>query len=276
MKRLALALLGGLTLLMPPAVAQDGDAENIIVTGTRRSNNGTAQVIEPRPVIGIRRQADSALRSVEITSDSLDDGMRRREVRAMLLDAIDRAPKQGFNIVTGQFTVTEVTRANWQKLFPDLARGSASDYSDEDESWQEDDVEDEDDDDDYDDDEDSKPKPLFEDDDGTTTLRLKIKTKLAGTIDEAGRKISSFVKAVPETGRSQMKQKGPMALTIIKPEQYREEIYRQVSEGAKYAAGFYGPEYGLEVTGLHGSVAWEQVSETDLFVFVRYNFVVKK
>ena len=274
MKRLTLALFVGLTLLMPPAMAQDGDAENIVVTGSRiRGYSGIAAIgqPEPRPVIGIRRQADSALRSVEITSDSLDDGMRRREVRAMLLDAIDRAPKQGFNIVTGQFTVTEVTRANWQQLFPDLARGSASDYSDEDESWQEDEDEDDDSDDD-----DGQPKSLFEDDGSTTTLRLKIKTKLAGTIDEAGRKISSFVKAVPETGRSQMKQKGPMALTIIKPEQYREEIYRLVSEGAKYAAGFYGPEYGLEVTGLHGSVAWEQVSETDLFVFVRYNFVVKK
>ena len=274
MKRLTWALAAGLATLMPPAMAQDGYEENIVVTGTRIGGySGVASIAaaEPRPVIGIRRQADSALRSVEITSDSLDDGMRRREVRAMLLDAIDRAPKQGFNIVTGQFTVTEVTRANWQQLFPDLARGSASDYSDEDESWQEDEDEDDDSDDD-----DGQPKSLFEDDGSTTTLRLKIKTKLAGTIDEAGRKISSFVKSVPENGRSQMKQKGPMALTIIKPEQYREEIYRLVSEGAKYAAGFYGPEYGLEVTGLHGSVAWEQVSETDLFVFVRYNFVVKK
>ena len=149
--------------------------------------------------------------------------MRRREVRAMLLDAIDRAQKQGFNIVTGQFTVIEVTRTNWQELFPDLARGSASNYSDDDESWQDDGDDDED---DYDDDDDSKPKPTFEDDDSTTILRLKIKTKLAGTIDEAERKIATFVKSVPATGRSQMKQKGAMALTIIKPEQYRDEIYK--------------------------------------------------
>jgi hypothetical protein len=274
MKHAAITTLAGLALLCTPAIAQDGDAENIIVTGSRISGGGrAAPIIEPRPVIGIRRQADSALRSVEITSDSLDDGMRRREVRAMLFDSIDRAQKQGFSIVTGQFTVTEVTRANWQDLFPDLARGSASNYSEGDKSWQEDD--DDDDDDDYDDDN-SKPKPRFEDDGSETTLRLMIKTKLVGTIDDAERKITAFVKTVPEAGRSQMKQKGALALTIIKPEQYRDEIYRLVATGAQHAAGFYGTETGLEVTGLHGNVAWEQVSETELFVFIRYNFLVKK
>lgn len=272
MKRFALGLLA-LTLSASPALAQDGDAENIVVTGSRISLPGLLPVglAEPRPVIGIRRQADSALRNVEITSDSLDPGMRRREVRAMLLDAIDRAGKQGFSVVTGRFTVTEVTRANWQELFPDLARGNASNYSDDDESWQNDD---EDDDEDYD--EDDQPKPFFEDDGSETTLRLMVKTRLSGTIDDAGRKIAAFVKSVPENGRAQMKQKGAMALTIIKPEQYRDEIYRLVAAGAQHAASFYGPEYGLEVTGLDNNVAWEQVSETELFVYIRYDFTIKK
>lgn len=266
MKRIAVLLLA---MLVPatPLQAQDGDAENIVVTGSRISSPGLTGIgmPEPRPVIGIRRQADSALRNVEITSDSLEDGMRRREVRAMLLDAIDRAGRQGFSIVTGRFTVTEVTRANWQELFPDLARGSASDYSDDDESWQE-----------IEEDEDNAPKPFFEDDGSETTLRLMVKTRLTGTIDEAERKIGTFVKSIPEDGRAQMKQKGEMALTIIKPEQYRDEIYGLIAEGARHAASFYGPEYGLDVTGLDGKVEWEQVSDTELFVFIRYRFTVDK
>lgn len=274
MKRIAAFLLA-LMVTANPAVAQDGDgfAENIVVTGSRIRSPVTAiGMPEPRPVIGIRRQADSALRNVEITSDSLDDGMRRREGRAMLLDAIDRAGRQGFNIVTGRFTVTEVTRANWQELFPDLARGSASNYSDDDESWQA--ADDADDDEDYD--EDSQPRPFFEDDGSETTLRLMVKTRLSGTIDEADRKIGAFVKSIPENGRAQIKQKGAMALTIIKPEQYRDEIYALIAAGARHAATFYGPEYGLEITGLDGNVAWEQVSDTDLFVFIRYHFTIEK
>lgn len=264
-------LLAAALLPASPTLAQDGDAENIVVTGSRISRGGLAPIAlaEVRPVIGIRRQADSALRQVEITSDSLDDGMRRREVRAMLLDAIDRAGKGGFTIVTGRFTVTEVTRANWQELFPDLARGSASDYDDEDDSWQ---IEDEDD--NYDGD--GQPNPFFEDDGSTTTLRLMVKTRLSGTIDEAERNIGAFVKTVPENGRAQMKQKGAVALTIIKPEQYRDELYALIATGARHAASYYGPEYGLEVTGLDSSVAWEQVSDSELFVFIRYDFAVKK
>lgn len=273
MKLFACAIFGSLLLASTAALAQDGDLENIVVTAQRRVSGGPLAVVEPRPVIGIRRQADSAIRNVEITSDSLDDGMRRREVRAMLFDAIDRAKKQGFNIVTGQFTVTEVTRDNWQDLYPDLARGNASNYSNDDESWQNDN---EDDDNDNDNDEDAKPKPRFEDDGSKTTLRLMVKTKLVGTIDEAERKISAFVKSVPENGRAQLKQKAALSLTIIKPEQYRDEIYKLVASGAQFAGSFYGPEYGLEVNGLHGNVAWEQVSETELFVFIRYNFAIKK
>ena len=273
MKRLGWLLLIAL-LPASPSLAQDGNAENIVVTGSRISRPGLVPVgvAEPRPVIGIRRQADSALRNVEIRSDSLDPGMRRREVRAMLLDAIDRAGKQGFSIVTGRFTVTEVTRANWQELFPDLARGSASDYSDDDESWQNEDEDD--DDEDYD--EDDQPKPFFEDDGSETTLRLMVKTRLSGTIDEADRKIAAFVKSVPENGRAQMKQKGAMALTIIRPEQYRDEIYALIAAGARHAASFYGPDYGIEVTGLDSNVAWEQVSDTELFVFIRYDFAIRK
>lgn len=266
-------LIAAALLPASPSLAQDGNAENIVVTGSRISRGGLVPVAvaEVRPVIGIRRQADSALRQVEITSDSLDDGMRRREVRAMLLDAIDRAGKGGFTIVTGRFTVIEVTRTNWQELFPDLARGSATDYSDDDDSWQ---VDDDDNDEDYD--EDDQPKPFFEDDGSTTTLRLMVKTRLSGTIDEAERTIGAFIKTVPENGRAQMKHKGAMALTIIKPEQYRDELYGLIAAGARHAASFYGPEYGLEVTGLDSSVAWEQVSDSELFVFIRYDFAVRK
>jgi hypothetical protein len=273
MKHFLTAALCGTLLLSSPTIAQDEGEEIIVTAQMRTQSNGSVAVIERRPVIGVRRQADSAVRVVEITSDSVDEGLRRREVRAMLFAAIDRAKGQGFNIVTGQFTVTEITRANWKDLFPDLAKGSDSNYSDDDETWQEDE-DDEGDNDDEDDD--SKPKPAFEDDDSTTTLRLKVKTKLVGSIDNMDRKIAAFVKGVPVTGRSLMKQKGIMALTIINPEQYRDAIYKLIADGAQHAGEFYGAGYGLEVTGLNNDVAWEQVSETDLFLFVRYNFSIRK
>jgi hypothetical protein len=103
-----------------------------------------------------------------------------------------------------------------------------------------------------------------------------VKTKLDGSIGNAQQKINGFVKSVPVTGRSQIVQKGELALTIINPEQYRDEIYRRISAGAQHAVTFYGPDYGLDVTGLDQSIAWKQVSNTEVFLYIPYGFTIRK
>jgi hypothetical protein len=268
MKALAYIALGSLALLAAPLIAQgeDGGMDEVIVTGTRRNSvSGTAVAIAQPPVIGLKRQADSAVRIIEIVSDSREEDMRKREVQTMLLAAIDRAKSQGMFLVTGEFELVEVTRANWKDQFPGLAEKAGTDDED-----------DEDEDDYNDDDEDNKPKPGFEDDGSTTTVRLKLKTKLEGSIGNAQQKISSFAKSVPVTGRSQIVQKGGLALTIINPEQYRDEIYRRIADGAKHAVGFYGSEYGVGVTGLDKAIAWKQVSNTEVFLYIPYDFSIEK
>jgi hypothetical protein len=205
MKAFAAALCFALALLSGPLAAQedDGGAGEIIVTGARRIN-GMPVVVEKPPVIGLRRTADSAVRTIEIVSDSRGEALRQTEVRAMLLAAIDRAGRDGLSLVTGDYTVVEVNRANWQDQFPGLADKADA-------------AEDEDDDDEED--EDDRPPPAFVDNGNTTTLRLKVKARLDGQITNAAQKIGRFVKAVPATGRSQMVQRGGLALTIINPEQ---------------------------------------------------------
>ncbi len=270
MKKLVRMAACGLALIASPMLAQDegggdGAAENIVVTGSRISApRGGVAVIERRPVIGLRRQADSALRRIEITSDSLDEDVRRKEVETMLLSALDQAKGAGLSLVIGEFVVVEVTRENWKDLFPALAGKSGA-------------LDEDDDDDDEDDDDDSgRAKSRFEDDGSTATLRLMVKTKLTGSIADAERRIGSFVKAVPASGRSEIHQKGDLSLTIINPEQYRDEIYRRVATGSKHASSFYGSEYGVEITGLDRAIAWEQVSNTEVFLYIPYSFTVSK
>jgi hypothetical protein len=263
MKAIYIAALCSAALFAAPLIAQDDDSgmNEVVVTGTRMSNSispiSIAQ-LQP-PVIGFKRQADSAVRNIEIVSDSREEDMRRREVQAMLLDAIDRAKKDGFSLVTGQLELVEVTRANWQDQFPELAGKAKED--------------DEDDDDDDDDDEDQL---AYEDDGGSTVVRLKVKTKLDGSINNAQQKISGFLKGVPATGRSLIEPKGGLALTIINPDQYRDEIYKRIATGAQHAVSFYGPEYGVEVTGLDGDVSWQQVSNTEVFLYIPYSFKIEK
>ncbi|ESQ86847.1 hypothetical protein ABAC460_21765 [Asticcacaulis sp. AC460] len=265
MKAFILAAISSLTLVAGPLYAQDdGYSEVVVVSGVRRSSlSGSATaVVAPPPVIGLKRQADSAVRNIEIVSDSREEAMRRQEVQTMLFDAIDRAKRNGFTLVTGQFELVEVTKANWKDLFPGLA-GTEDSQDDED-------------DDSYDDDDDNQPPPAFEDSGSIMVVRLKVKTKLDGSIGNAQQAIDKFVKSVPATGRSQIEQTGGLALTIINPEQYRDEIYRRIAAGATHAMSFYGAEYGLDVTGLDKSIAWKQVSNTEVFLYIPYGFSIKK
>jgi len=261
MKAFACAVLGCLAFVAGPSFAQDEGGEVVVTAYRVRGNSGLSDIVRVPPVIGLKRMADSAVRTIEIVSDSREADMRKREVQAMLLDAIDRAKRDGFSLVTGQFELTEVTRANWQDRFPALA-GKPNATDDED--------------DDDDDDDDTKPPPGFEDNGSIATVHLKVKTKLDGSIGNAQQKINGFVKSVPATGRSQIAQKGQLALTIINPEQYRDEIYRRIAAGSKHALTFYGSDYGLDVTGLDQSLAWKQVSNTEVFLYIPYGFAVRK
>jgi hypothetical protein len=263
-----------LALFATPLAAQDEDyadygdeAEVIVVTGARRAAPNGVLPIDRRPVIGLRRPADNAVRTIEITSDSREEKMRREEVEAMFLATLDRARREGLSLVTGELTVTEVTRENWRNLFPGLAGIADPDADDDDYD---------DDDEDYDDDDSGRVRPGYEDEGSIATLRLRVRTRLAGSVVEAQRQITSFVKAVPATGRSQILQRGELALTIVNPEQYRDEIYKRIAAGVQRAAGFYGPEYGAEITGLDREIAWAQVSNTEVFLYVPYTFVIEK
>ena len=260
MKAFATLAAVGLAILARPALAQDGE---IIVTAMKRSAafGAPVAVVAGPPVIGLKRQADSAVRQIEIVSDSREAEMREREVRAMLLAALGRAKGAGLSLVVGQYEVIEVTPENWRDHFPALAGKPDADEDDED---------------DDDDDEDNQPKPGFEDDGNTATARLMVKTRLDGSIASAQQKIAEFVKAVPPTGRSLIVQKGGLALTIVKPDQYRDEIYRRVAEGAKQAVSSYGPDYGVDVTGLDRAIAWTQVSNTEVFLYVPYSFSITR
>ena len=272
MKPIAWIAAINLALVANPTAAQEevdgGGSEYIVVTGSRvQGPVAGLAVADRRPVVGLRRAADNAVRQIEITSDSREEKMRRDEVEAMFLAALDRARRDGLSLVTGEFEVTEVTRENWRNMFPDLAGTPDPAADDEDDDY---------DDDDYDDDDSGRVRPGYEDDGSIATLRLRVRTRLTGSIADAQRQITTFVQAVPANGRSEIRQKGDLALTIVNPEQYRDEIYQRIAAAVQRAAGFYGPEYGAEITGLDREIAWAQVSNTAVFLYIPYSFVIEK
>lgn len=90
-----------------------GGLGEVVVTASRLS---APYYQQERPVIGLRRQADSAVQRIMISSDSRDEATRKREIHAMLLAALERAGSAGVDLVTGNFELTTVTKQNYKDL----------------------------------------------------------------------------------------------------------------------------------------------------------------
>jgi hypothetical protein len=234
MRSLILTTAAMLLSSAAPLLAQNSNAPDlgeVVVTANRMSARYYQQ---ERPVVGLRREADSAVQRVMISSDSRDEATRKREIHAMLLAALDRASAAGIELVTGNFELTVVTRANYQ----DLVFSGAGRVD-------------------------------------TSKIDLMAKAKLAGSAGTAQQRLDTFVKGVPPSGRALMEKLGGLTLTIVNPDQYRDTIVKLVADHARRNAAMFGPEYKVSVSGIDGQVAWSQVSNTEVFLYIPYNYTIE-
>lgn len=116
MKALSCLIAAALGGVAAPTAAQETNAPGlgeIVVTANRQSARFAQQ---DRPVVGLRRQADSAVMQVSVVSDTREEAVRKREIHAVLLAALDRAAAAGVELVRGDFQLIPVTKANYENI----------------------------------------------------------------------------------------------------------------------------------------------------------------
>ena len=99
--------------LAVPAVAQDLEQQEIIVTGSRIEQDDYSDYM---PAVGLRMPADFLVQRATIRGDTRDAGQREEEIRAMLQRAIERANREGVEIAQGDYIVTRLTAENVSEL----------------------------------------------------------------------------------------------------------------------------------------------------------------
>jgi hypothetical protein len=85
-----------------------------VLVSANRANEPYAQ--QNRPVIGLRRRADSIVIPIYFTSDSRDLGVRKTELYTMLDSAITRAAAANLSLAIGVYNLVPVTKANYKDL----------------------------------------------------------------------------------------------------------------------------------------------------------------
>lgn len=109
----------------------------------------------------------------------------------------------------------------------------------------------------------------------TSEIGFMVKAKIDGSAGKAQDRIDAFVKSVPANGRALMEKTGGTTLTIINPDQYRDQVIKMVAaESTRYAAMF-GPDYGVSINGLDQQLVWTQVSPSEVFLYLPYRFSVQ-
>lgn len=218
----------------PPALAQPPEAGGlgeVVVTATRGNIRYYQQ---DRPVVGLRRTADSAAMPLAISSDTREEATRKREIHTALLAAIDRAAAGGLELVSGTAQLNPVTRANYQELqFQWAGRVDTSKIE----------------------------------------LMVKVRLA-GSAAAAAEKRLVDFIKAVPGSGRAVVERNGAMTLTIVDPDQYRDAIVQRVAQDARHNAGIFGPDFTFNINGIDGPVSWSQVSGTDVFLYLPYRYTI--
>lgn len=219
-----------------PAVAQDLNEAEVVVTGNTRSQ--LTNFVDSQPVIGLRRAADFAIVTVTIAGDTRDRDTRRNEIMAMVKSAVEVAPKMGVELATGIGGIVQpVTIANYRNL----------DFSS-----------------------DNRP------DTDRTSFLVKVKLGQGIDGIAARERIKRFINAVPAVGRAEIRgSEENLTLSVVGPDKFRGEILDLIAADAKAISARLGPDYGVEIRGVDQPVEWARAGLTDVFLYVPYSMVVR-
>ena len=233
--------------LPAPAIAQDLNAGEVMVTGSRARQT----YIDPRtnrpvergedgsglPAVGLRRRADFALLPVVISGDTRERDPRREEILTMMRSALALAPRSGIELATGDFFIVPLTNDNYRTL---AFHG------------------------------DGRPD--------SERILFFIKVRLGTSADEANAAITrleTFVRSVPRAGRAEMNAAGPLTLSIVAPDQYRGQLLDMIATDARSIAQRFGPQQQVEARGLDRPVEWRRAGITEVFLYIPHQLVFR-
>lgn len=234
--RKAILAAAALAVMVPtPALAQDSGL--IVVTGSRVDRSDYDEYYDDeQSAIGLVRTADFFVKPLFVNSDSRDAELRKSELKAMLRDTILRAEQAGISLVAGDYTLKPVTLDSIDDL--DIRGGTRPD---------------------------------------TSRVQIYARLPIGGAskrASEADERIKAFVKDIPVTGRSYI-ETGRTVLAINNPDQYRAAVVKAVADESKRYAAMFGSDYGVEIRGLDSQLYFKQASETEVFLYIEHNFVIK-
>jgi len=185
----------------------------------------------------LRRPADFLLLEVQVSNDARDEDLRRKEIYQTLGNAVAAADRQSgveLSLVRDGYVVP-LTRGN---LEVELDDGSRPDTSE-------------------------------------TTIRVK--SAVGGKQADPAKLLAdmrSFIDKVKTVGRTELEAQGDVDLSIVDPEQYRDDILAIFSSDVAKVTQGLGSGYSVVVQDIDRPVQWVRTGPLQLGLFIPYHYQV--
>jgi hypothetical protein len=186
---------------------------------------------EGAPHIFLVKRADHLITKVRVTCDTRELSQRKEELRSTLRNMIKSAAQsQTISLGLGDQILGDLTEANFDDIIVP----------------------------------DTRPD--------TSQAYVVIKTGVSktDTFNSATARVKEFVDKTTKVGRTEILLESRWDLTLIGPEQYRDNLVTQIVADAKHNAELFGPGYGITIEGLERPVSWYQKGPLDLALFIPY------
>lgn len=106
----------------------------------------------------------------------------------------------------------------------------------------------------------------------TSKVTVLVKSPLGTSADATQKRLKAFIESLGKSGRATVETPGGITLTVVNPDQYRDQIIGLVADDAKHSAALFGPGYNFNISGIDLPVMWSQVSSTEVFLFLPYRY----
>jgi len=111
----------------------------------------------------------------------------------------------------------------------------------------------------------------------TSIAFLKVKTEIPDDVQDSFRlasKLGAFVEDIEEIGRTRIKAKGEVAVSVINPFKYRRKVVDLILAEVNDVTDTLGPDYRVILTGIDGEVKWVRSGDLNLAFFLPYQYMV--
>jgi hypothetical protein len=187
------------------------------------------------PNVTFTKRADFLITHVRVVCDTRDLSQRRQELKITLRNMVRAAAQTpGIALGLGDAVIGALTEDNFDQIIEPDARAD------------------------------------------TSRAEVIIKTSVTpnDSFDGATARITAYIAKTPKAGRTEILRDKDWGLTIVSPEQYRDNLITRIVADAKHSAELFGPDYNVRVTGLERRVAWIQRGPLDLALYIPYGLEV--